>query len=115
MFLLRVLIIYAVLFCSLAIVYQKTDFRNPALMFFVPSICAMLFVAKVKLAEPSAHAAALAIKCGLCFALMTLASLLLFEQCGGVLKRAGLMYAMAFGGNFFFPILMFPSIQKVQR
>ena len=115
MFLLRVSLIYAILFSSLALIYVNTSFNNPAFMFFVPSICAMLFLARIKLSDPSVKSAPLALVCGLCFACITVLCLLLFEKFAGELQRGSLMYAMAFGGNFVFPILMFPSIKRAQK
>ena len=114
MFYLKIAIIYAILFAVSAFVTISTSFNNPAISFFVPSVLAMMIYGKLKLSSAKINVSKHALFCGLAFAVVTVLLSYILQEIYSWLKSPGLLYSLAFGGNFIFPFLLFPKISKAQ-
>lgn len=114
MFYLKIAMIYSILFAITAGATLSTSFNNPAISFFIPSIFSMMVYGKLKLTGQSMNVMKHALSCGLVFALVTVGVSFVIQIYFNWLKTPLLLYGIAFAGNFLFPFLLFPKINKAQ-
>ena len=114
-FYLGILLLYGLSFVFFAWLYQRNIFRNPAFMFFLPSMVSMLLISKKNFNSSSTSTGRLAVVCGITFAVITLSSVLLFHYFFDPLKNESLVLPLAFIGNLLFPILTFPAIYRAHK
>ena len=112
---LQILLLYGLSFVFFAWLYQSGNFRNPAFMFFLPSISAMIWIGKRELPLATVNAGRLAAGCGVFFAILTIICVLLFQYFFEPLKNESLVLPLIFIGNLFFPILTFPAIERAHK
>ena len=116
MLVVKVLILYLIFYSISVITVIYTEFNNPAVAFFVPSIFAMCFLGRAHLSKPKAESFKLAIVTGFAFASLTVLLSWILQQFTGWIKHsAQLMYFMAFVGNIIFPLMIFPKIKHAQN
>ena len=115
MFVVKVMILYTVLYLTALSAVIFTDFNNPAISFFVPSIFAMCYLGKVKLANPKVNSFKLTVFTSLGFTSLTVFLAWFVQlQIGWIENSPQLMYFMAAAGNFLFPFMIFPKIKQAQ-
>ena len=114
MFYLKIAMIYAILFASIALLTVSTSLKNPAITFFVPSIIAMMMYARMTFSNPKASVGKHAIACGLAFGVISTLLVWVVDLKYGWITRPQIMYIICFAGNFFFPLMIFPKAKRAQ-
>ena len=116
MLILKALFLYCFLFGVSLLLILKTDLNNPAIAFFIPSIFAMCFLAKMKFKDPKSDSFKLALFSGLFFAGLTVVlSWIMQVQFKWINHSPQLLHFMAFCGNLLFPFMIFPKIKNAQN
>ncbi|MCM8534491.1 MAG: hypothetical protein NE334_00990 [Lentisphaeraceae bacterium] len=93
----------------------KTDFNNPALAFFIPSIFSMMLLARKLLNHRAAQTFRLSVICSLIYPSLVVLVSWGLQQKYNWIQNESLMYFMAFIGNFLFPYMIFPRIKHAQN
>jgi hypothetical protein len=115
MFYLKVAMIYAILYSVTTFLVLMTSSRNPAVAFFLPSIGAMMVYARIRFQNKKANVMKHAMACGLVFGIVATLLSWVIQLNFNWIARPEIMYAVCFGGNFLFPMMLFPQASRAQN
>ena len=115
MFYLKVAMIYAILYSVTTFLVLMTSSRNPAVAFFLPSMIAMMVYARLRFRDKKANVMKNAVACGVAFGVVATLLSWIIQLKFNWIARPEIMYAVCFGGNFLFPLMLFPKADRAQN